>query len=151
MENSSPVQLVQHTDAVLLDTYSKTITGVVNTIAEAVVHIQVTKKMLDRQTRQERLMPGSGSGFIISSDGFIVTNHHVIENATTIKASLADGRLVTAELKGADPSTDIAVLKIYETNLKALTFADSGQLQRGRSLLRLVIPWDYNIQLLPVW
>lgn len=140
MKNSSPVQLVQHSDAALLDSYSKTITGVVNTIAEAVVHIQVTKKMLDRQTRQERLMPGSGSGFIISSDGFIVTNHHVIENATTIKASLADGRLVTAELKGADPSTDIAVLKIYETNLKALTFADSGQLQPGQIAIAIGNP-----------
>src|ERR1041384_7825778 len=111
MDTTTPVRLVQHTDATLLDAYSKTITGVVNTIADSVVHIQVTKKVLDRQSRQERLLPGSGSGFIISSDGFIVTNHHVIENATSIKASLADGRLVTAELKGADPSTDIAVLK----------------------------------------
>lgn len=140
MENSMPVQLVQHTDAALLDTYSKTITGVVNTVAEAVVHIQVTKKMLDRQTRQERLTPGSGSGFIISSDGFIVTNHHVIENAATIKASLADGRQVTAELKGADPSTDIAVLKIYETNLKALSFADSAQLQPGQIAIAIGNP-----------
>ena len=100
MEHTAPIQLVQHTDAALLDTYSKTITGVVNTVAEAVVHIQVTKKVYDRQSRQERLMPGSGSGFIISSDGFIVTNHHVIENAASIKASLADGRQVIAELKG---------------------------------------------------
>jgi S1-C subfamily serine protease len=140
MENSTPIQQVQHTDAALLDAYSKTITGVVNTIAEAVVHIQVTKKTYDRQTRQERLTPGSGSGFIISSDGFIITNHHVIENATSIKASLADGRLVTAELKGTDPSTDIAVLKIYETNLRALSFADSGQLQPGQIAIAIGNP-----------
>ena len=140
MENSSPVQWVQHADAALLDAYSKTITGVVNTVAEAVVHIQVTKKVVDRQTRQERLTPGSGSGFIISSDGFIVTNHHVIEQATSIKAALADGRVVTAELKGADPSTDIAVLKIYETNLKALSFADSAQLQAGQIAIAIGNP-----------
>ena len=66
-------------------------------------------------------MPASGSGFIISSDGFIVTNHHVIENATEIKVHwLMEGRL-HAELKGADPSSDIAVLKIYGTGLKALS------------------------------
>jgi len=140
MEHTTPIQLVQHTDAALLDAYSQTITGVVNSIAEAVVHVQVTKKIYDRQAKQERLMPGSGSGFIISSDGFIVTNHHVIENATSIKASLADGRQVTAELKGMDPSTDIAVLKIYETNLKALSFADSAQLQPGQIAIAIGNP-----------
>lgn len=140
MEHTTPIQLVQHTDAALLDVYSQTITGVVNAVAEAVVHIQVTKKVFDRQAKQERLMPGSGSGFIISSDGFIVTNHHVIENATSIKASLADGREVIAELKGMDPSTDIAVLKIYENNLKALSFADSAQLQPGQIAIAIGNP-----------
>ncbi len=140
MEHTAPIQLVQHTDAALLDAYSKTITGVVNSVAEAVVHIQVTKKIYDRQSRQERLMPGSGSGFIISSDGFIVTNHHVIENAASIKASLADGRQVMAELKGMDPSTDIAVLKIYESNLRPLSFADSAQLQPGQIAIAIGNP-----------
>jgi S1-C subfamily serine protease len=79
------VQLVQHTDHELLDAYSKTITGVVGSVAEAVVHIEVSKKVIDRRTRQEQTQQGSGSGFIISSDGFIVTNHHVIENAGSIK------------------------------------------------------------------
>jgi S1-C subfamily serine protease len=140
MEHTAPIQFVQHSDAALLDTYSKTITGVVNSVAEAVVHIQVTKKVYDRQSRQERLMPGSGSGFIISSDGFIVTNHHVIENAASIKASLADGRQVIAELKGMDPSTDIAVLKIYENNLRPLVFADSAQLQPGQIAIAIGNP-----------
>jgi S1-C subfamily serine protease len=140
MEYTTPIQFVQHTDGALLDAYSRTITGVVNAVAEAVVHIQVTKKVYDRQSRQERVMPGSGSGFIISSDGFIVTNHHVIENATSIKASLADGRQVIAELKGMDPSTDIAVLKIYENNLKPLSFADSAQLQPGQIAIAIGNP-----------
>src|SRR5579862_1228606 len=116
----------------LLDGYSKTITGVVANIAEAVVHIQVQKQVTDKRTAQKRIMPGSGSGFIISSDGFIVTNNHVIEDADEIKVSLADGRMIRAELKGTDPSTDIAVLKIYESGLKALSFADSDSLQAGQ-------------------
>jgi hypothetical protein len=56
----TPVQLIQHTDHNLLDAYSKTITGVVGSIAEAVVHIEVSKKVMDRRSRQERMTQGSG-------------------------------------------------------------------------------------------
>jgi S1-C subfamily serine protease len=127
-------------DMELLDAYSKTITGVVGRSAEAVVHIQVQKPVKDRRTREERLAPASGSGFIISTDGFVVTNHHVIENASDIRVGLADGRTVNAELKGTDPSTDIAVLKIYETGLKALSFANSETLQPGQIAIAIGNP-----------
>jgi S1-C subfamily serine protease len=136
----TPVQFIQHTDHDLLDVYSKTITAVVGSVAEAVVHIEVAKNIIDRRSRQQRVQQGSGSGFIISSDGFIVTNHHVIENAESIKVSLADGRQVTAELKGSDPSTDIAVLKIYEDRLKALSFSNSDQLQAGQIAIAIGNP-----------
>jgi S1-C subfamily serine protease len=85
-------------------------------------------------------MPASGSGFIISTDGFVVTNNHVIEMAQDIKVSLADGRTVNAELKGADPSTDIAVRKIDVTGLKALSFADSENLQPGQIAIAIGNP-----------
>jgi S1-C subfamily serine protease len=136
----TPVQFIQHTDHDLMDVYSKTITAVVGSVAEAVVHIEVAKNIIDRRSRQQRVQQGSGSGFIISSDGFIVTNHHVIENAESIKVSLADGRQVTAELKGSDPSTDLAVLKIYEDRLKALSFANSDQLQAGQIAIAIGNP-----------
>lgn len=119
-------------DHALLDVYSKTITDVVSSVAEAVVHIQVQKEVVDRRTNQKQMVPASGSGFIISSDGFVITNNHVIEKSNDIKVALADGRMVNAELKGADPSTDIAVLKIYETGLKPLTMADSDKLRPGQ-------------------
>jgi len=127
-------------DDSLLDAYSKTITGVVSEIAQAVVHIQVQKKIIDRRTRQERLNEGSGSGFIISSDGYIVTNNHVIENAADIKVNFADGRVESAELKGADPSTDVAVIKIYEPGQKALSFADSDELKVGQIAIAIGNP-----------
>ncbi|HZE86245.1 MAG TPA: trypsin-like peptidase domain-containing protein [Puia sp.] len=127
-------------DGGLLDAYSSTITSVVGQVAEAVVHIQVMKPVTDRRTREQKLTPGSGSGFIISTDGFVVTNNHVIENAKEIKVSLADGRTVNAELKGTDPSTDIAVLKIYETSLKALSFANSDALQPGQIAIAIGNP-----------
>lgn len=129
-----------HPDADLLDSYSRTITSVVGQVAEAVVHIQVQKRTNDPRTREKKVMPASGSGFIISTDGFVVTNNHVIEKADEIKVSLADGRTVAAELKGADPSTDIAILKIDETGLKALTFADSEQLLPGQIAIAIGNP-----------
>lgn len=127
-------------DSILLDAYSKTITGVVSTVAPSVVHIQVQKHTKDRRTGKQVLAPASGSGFIISSDGFIVTNHHVIENAEDIHVSLSDGRTVTADLKGLDPSTDIAVLKIYESNLRTLPFADSDTIQVGQIAIAIGNP-----------
>ena len=135
--------LLEHTEATdheLLDVYSKTIMGVVSSVAEAVVHIQVQKETIDRRTNQKQTAPASGSGFIISSDGFVITNNHVIEKSKDIKVALADGRVVGAELKGADPSTDIAVLKIYETGLKPLTMADSDKLQPGQIAIAIGNP-----------
>ncbi|HEX4850371.1 MAG TPA: trypsin-like peptidase domain-containing protein, partial [Puia sp.] len=141
MENTySLVDQRVFSDQALLDAYSKTITGVVSSVSEAVVHIQVQKEIVDRRNNQKRLTPAAGSGFIISSDGFVITNNHVIEGASEIKVSLADGRLVNAELKGADPSTDIAVLKIYETGLKQLIMADSGHLQPGQIAIAIGNP-----------
>lgn len=129
-----------HADWDLLDTYSRTVTGIVGTVAEAVVHIQVQKEAIHPKTRQKQVTTGSGSGFLISSDGYLVTNNHVIEHAMDCKVALADGRTVSAELKGTDPSTDIAVLKIYETGLKPLQFADSEQLRPGQIAIAIGNP-----------
>lgn len=141
MEN--PVSFIANTsgnDSLLLDAYSQTVTRVAGAVSEAVVHIEVQKQITDRRTRQTRLQPGSGSGFIISFDGYIVTNNHVIENASAIKVSFSDGRKVNAELKGTDPSTDIAVIKIYETALKSLSFADSDKLLPGQIAIAIGNP-----------
>ena len=155
MENSySFIDYAPPRDAELLDSYSRTITGVVGQVAEAVVHIQVQKpapaeqgrgraeqgRGRDNRQRDQGLVPASGSGFIISTDGFVVTNNHVIEQARDIRVSLADGRTVNAELKGADPSTDIAVLKIDVAGLKALSFADSESLQPGQIAIAIGNP-----------
>ena len=126
-------------DMQLLDAYSKTVTGVVGAAAESVVHIEVQKKVRDRQNKQV-IQPATGSGFVISSDGFIITNNHVIENATSIKVSFIDGRRVSAEVKGADSSTDVAVIKIDETGLKALLLEDSSKLQAGQIAIAIGNP-----------
>ena len=129
-----------HQDAELLDAYSSTITGVVSNVADAVVHVKVDKRVNNRQRGREEIIPASGSGFIISSDGFIVTNHHVAENAENISVTFSNGNNVKAELRGADPSTDIAIIKVYETNCRSLQFADSDRLQPGQIAIAIGNP-----------
>jgi S1-C subfamily serine protease len=128
------------TDQGLLDAYSRTITGTVAAVAESVVHIQVKKQLTDKRNGGQSLAPASGSGFILSSDGFIITNNHVIEDASEIRVSLSDGRQVSAVLKGTDPSTDIAVLKIYETGFKPVSLADSDKLLVGQIAIAIGNP-----------
>lgn len=127
-------------DRQLLDIYSSTVTGVVRNTAQAVVHIKVIKKITNPQTHKPAEQTGSGSGFVISSDGFIVTNNHVIENAISIKASFADGQELNATLAGTDPSTDIAVLKFYDGDLKPLQFANSDMLEAGQIAIAIGNP-----------
>jgi S1-C subfamily serine protease len=126
-------------DAVLLDAYSKTITGVVKNTADAVVHVQVMKpQKANNGTFKDA--QASGSGFIISSDGYVVTNNHVIDNASSIEVALTDGRKLAATLIGKDMSTDIAVLKLYDNQLKHLQFANSDALEVGQIAIAIGNP-----------
>src|SRR3954464_9694094 len=75
---------------------------------------------------------GTGSGFVISSDGYIVTNAHVVEGSNgQIKAKIGDGKALSAKLVGQDASTDLALLKVDATNLKPLALGDSSSVQVG--------------------
>ena len=80
---------------------------------------------------QERIERGTGSGFIISNDGQILTNAHVVNEADTVQVILKDGRTLEGEVLGADPVTDVAVVKIEERNLPKVTLGDSETLQPG--------------------
>src|SRR3982751_757967 len=80
---------------------------------------------------RDRREGGLGSGVIISNDGYILTNNHVIDKATTLKVELSDGRDFTGKLIGADPQTDVAVVKIDAANLPTLTFANSDNARVG--------------------
>ena len=132
--------LISSSDRELLDAYSTTITGVVRNTAQAVVHIHVLKQTQHPGTRKIVNIPGSGSGFVISSDGYIVTNNHVVENALSVKTTFADGTELNAHLLGSDVSTDIAILKVYNIDLKPLHFADSDLLEPGQIAIAIGNP-----------
>jgi Do/DeqQ family serine protease len=96
----------------------------------------------DRQRPQQRKQMGSGSGVIISTDGYIITNNHVIDNADSIYVTLNDKRSFTAKIIGSDPKTDIALLKIDADDLQPVTFGDSEQLKVGEWVLAVGNPFD---------
>ena len=91
------------------------------------------------QTREQR---AGGSGVIISADGYIVTNNHVVEDATKLKVKLNDGRIFDAELVGTDPTTDIALIKIDSEDLPTLPFGNSDDLRLGEWVLAIGSPFD---------
>ena len=89
---------------------------------------------------------GSGSGVIIRPDGYIVTNNHVVANASSIKVTLNNNRTYTATLVGADPATDVALIKIEENGLPTLAFADSDNLRLGEWVLAIGSPLGRELQ-----
>jgi len=94
---------------------------------------------------QRNDLPGlHGSGVIISPDGYIVTNNHVIREADKIEVTLSDQRTYRAKLIGTDPSTDIALLKINEKNLPFIYFSDSNKVKVGEWVLAIGNPFDLN-------
>ena len=93
---------------------------------------------------QPRVVQGSGSGVIISSDGYIVTNNHVIDKAKEVKVSLNNNKEYLAKLVGIDPTTDLAVLKIEAENLPALAFANSDEVRLGEWVLAVGNPFNLN-------
>jgi len=96
----------------------------------------------DSQMRQRpQIEHGLGSGIIISPDGYIVTNNHVIEGAVDIRVTLNDRRVLPAKLIGADPLTDLAVIKINANNLASVPWGDSSALKPGQSVLAFGNPY----------
>jgi serine protease Do len=85
----------------------------------------------DQSTERERKEEGLGSGVIVSTNGYILTNNHVVAGADELKVQLADGRELIAKVVGADEKTDVAVIKIDATDLPVVTVADSDKLRVG--------------------
>ena len=96
---------------------------------------------MQRMQPRQQLEHGVGSGVIISPDGYIVTNNHVVEGATDIRVTMGDRRILPAKLIGTDPLTDLAVLKVNATNLPNVAWGDSTQLHPGQTVLAFGNPF----------
>jgi serine protease Do len=96
-----------------------------------------------QQPSQPQIEHGVGSGIIISPDGYIVTNNHVVDGATSIKVTLNDRRILNAKVVGVDKLTDLAVLKVNATNLPSIVWGDSTKLQPGQTVLAFGSPFGY--------
>ena len=105
---------------------------------------QFGRQFGQHQRPEARIEHGLGSGVIISPDGYIVTNNHVIDGAVDIRVTMTDRRILPAKLIGADPLTDLAVIKIEGNNLPSVPLGDSTQLHPGQTVLAFGNPLGFR-------
>ena len=133
-------------DTELLDAYSRAVVHAAEKVSPSVVFIAVQQRVENR--RRDPRMPqeilGSGSGFIYTPDGYILTNSHVVHNATKIEVMLSDGRSYAAERIGDDPDTDLAVIRIDAPNLAPIALGDSQPIKVGQLAIAIGNPYGFQ-------
>ncbi len=127
------------TDDQLLDAYSRTVTGVVDRVGPSVVSIGARV-----QAQHSPEQSAAGSGVIITPDGFVLTNNHVIAQATTIEVGLTDGSSLSGHVVGSDPDTDLAVLRVGASGLPAAELGDSEKLRVGQVAIAIGNPLGFQ-------
>jgi S1-C subfamily serine protease len=134
------------TDGSLLDAYSQAVISAAEKVSPSVVHVIVQQKIARRgmYARSPREARGSGSGFIFTPDGFILTNSHVVHHATKIEVALEDGRRLEAEWVGDDPDTDLAVIRINAPNLVPAAMGDSETVRVGQLAIAIGNPYGFQ-------
>ncbi len=148
-------------DVELLDAYSRAVTGVVESVGPTVVSIRVRTPAAERRGRDPRewrrpygapngngdgpqMQEGAGSGVIITPDGFILTNDHVVAGAREILVILVDDRSYTADLVGRDPATDLALIRVAGEKLPAAELGSSNGLRPGQLVIALGNPLGFS-------
>jgi len=126
-------------DRGLLDAYSAAVTRSVARVAPAVAHIRV-----ERTGRGRAGGEGAGSGFLITPDGYLLTNSHVAGDANAVEVTLPDGRSVPADIVGDDPDSDLAVLKVAATDLAWCRLGDSAEVLVGQIAIAIGSPYGFQ-------
>jgi len=141
-QESSPVS-----DDPLLDAYSQAVIAAAERVSPSVVNIEVHQTPRDRQLidpRRPREPRGTGSGFIFTKDGLILTNSHVVHRAADIEVTLSDGRRFVADVVGDDPGTDLAVIRITAPNLTPARLGESKTIRPGQLAIAIGNPYGFQ-------
>ncbi len=133
-------------DTELLDAYSRAVTTVVDRVGPSVVSIGVKRpdRAPDAAYHGGDESAAAGSGVIVTPDGFILTNDHVVNGFPDIRATFTDGRSAAAEVIGRDPATDLALLKVHNEVLPAAVLGDSDRLRPGQLVIALGNPFGFQ-------
>jgi S1-C subfamily serine protease len=137
----------ERTDSELLDAYSQAVVGTAESVSPAVAYIEVTKQSLaptNRAGPERRGVHGSGSGFVFTPDGLILTNSHVVHGSVKLDVTLNDGRRFDASLIGDDPSGDLAVIRISAHKLRAVPLGDSEKTRVGQMAIAIGNPYGFQ-------
>jgi S1-C subfamily serine protease len=130
-------------DSSLLDAYSRAVMTAVEKVNPSVVNVEVhtSGKSRSGEPRERR---GGGSGFVFTPDGLILTNSHVVHDATRIDVTLSDGRRAPAHTAGDDPATDLAVIRIDAPGLQPVELGDSQRLRPGQMAIAIGNPYGFQ-------
>jgi S1-C subfamily serine protease len=143
-ENSGTTSTAARETDALMDAYSQAVTRAVRKIGPSVVHVHVKRSQAAGHDRHTQDIQGSGSGVIITPDGYCVTNSHVVEDANVFNATSADGSSYSAELIGRDTATDLAFLRIQASGLPIAELGDSDKLEVGQLAIAVGNPLGFQ-------